>query len=153
MSGKDPEKIRSRIIRYCAYRERSTSEVRSKLKELRVKPQLQEKLLTFLLDEGFVNDERFSEVFTNGHFRLKKWGRNKIRIGLIQKGIDESTIQRALEGIDTNEYVQTLKLLAENKYKSLDISDEFVRKGKTAAYLARKGYESDLIWEQLNSFS
>lgn len=100
-----------------------------------------EVLLVRLIEEGYLNEERFAIQFAGGHFRQKKWGKVKIVHELRQKKISEANIKRALEELKGEDYQGSLQKLAIAKWESLKGEQYLNRQAKTIAYLARKGYE------------
>ncbi len=131
---------------FCDYQERCHLEVQQRLFDWGLKSDEIGTIMSQLIEEGFLNEERFARAFCRGKFNLKKWGRLKIVRELKSRQISEYCIWKGLEEIEEEKYLQTLeKLVAENwkKYRGLTA---FTRKGLTAKFLAGKGYESDLIW-------
>lgn len=131
---------------YCAYQERCHSEVKEKLYSFGLRKTDVEQLLTQLIDEDYLNEERFAVQFAGGKFRMKQWGRVKIKYELKQKGVSEYCIKKALKEIDEDVYVKTLHKLCEEKLKTLrSETNQFIRKRKLQDYLLQKGYESSCI--------
>jgi regulatory protein len=154
-SSLSPEQALQKARHYCGYQERCHSEVQEKLYSFGLrKPQVEAALAT-LIEENYLNEERFAIQYAGGHFRLKHWGRVRIRYQLKQKQVSEYCIKKALAGIDGEEYARTLARLAEQKWEKL--SDAAINAGETGAihlavrrrqlqeYLRHKGYETDLI--------
>ena len=139
-----------RIQAYCAIQDRCQWDVERKMKEWGISDEIIENILTDLILNKFVDEERFSESFCRGKFRIKKWGKMKIKNELRIKNISENCIQIGLEQIDEKEYTQTLVHLYEKKKKSLKDKNQFIRKGKIAKHLQQKGFESNLIWDLIN---
>ncbi|MBT1704191.1 regulatory protein RecX [Chryseosolibacter indicus] len=141
-----PLQAREKILRYCVYQERCHSEVRDKLYSFGLFKTDVEELITYLITEGFLNEERFAKAFAGGKFRMKKWGRLKIVHELEQKHISKNCIKSALKEIDERDYTQTLEKLVKDKSNSLDEPNLFVRRDKLSKYVIQKGYEPDLVW-------
>jgi regulatory protein len=139
-------------MRFCAYQERTQQEVRERLAEWGVYGEDAEVMIVQLIEDNFINEERFAKVYAGGKFRLKKWGRIKIEHALRQKGLSDYCVEKGLAEITTKEYQQTLRKLLEKKWNSLMEDSAFQRKAKTAQYAIGKGYESELIWEILKGF-
>ncbi len=139
------EQAWQKIKHYCAYQERSHSEVKEKLYSYKLKKYEVEALLSQLIDEGYLNEERFARMFAGGKFRMKQWGRKKISYELKQKGISAYNIKKALDEIEHTAYHQTLQKLAATKWKSLKAEQYINRQVKTTNYLMQKGYEPNLI--------
>lgn len=140
------EKALQKIKHYCAYQERSHREVKEKLYSFGLYKHEVEKLLSQLIEEDYLNEERFSIAFAGGRFRLKQWGKVKIKYELKQKGISDYCIKKALASIDDSAYVKTLHKLYDDKLRSIRTERNlYSRKAKIYAYLSQKGYEPYLI--------
>ena len=134
---------------YCAYQERSQQEVRNKLYDWGLHERDVENIISELIQENFLNEERFALAYTLGKFRIKGWGKNKIRQGLKLKRVPDKMILKALQAIDPNDYIAKLNSLIEKKNATLKESDPYKRRFMLLRYAAQKGYEQDLIGEVL----
>ena len=145
-----PEQALQKARHYCGYQERCHSEVEAKLYSFGLrKPQVETALAT-LIEENYLNEERFAIQFAGGHFRLKHWGKVRIRYQLKQKKVSDYCIKAALATIDEEEYRKTLARLAAKKWEELVAEkNTFSRIRKWQEYLRQKGYESDRIAEVL----
>ncbi len=139
-----------KLMHYCAYRDRSQKEVEDKLTEMRMIPEAKEKIIIKLMQEGFLNEERFARSFVSGKFRIKKWGRVKIVQELNLRGISSSIQRLALKEIDEKLYRESLYNLAEKKLMKIREINSFKKKKKLADHLLRKGYESSLVFDCVN---
>lgn len=144
------EQALQKLKHYCAYQERSHSEVQQKLWDLGVRRADHDEIISTLIEEDYVNEERFAKAFAGGKFRMKDWGRKKIYYALKEKKVSEYNIKKAMKEIDDEEYKKLLKGLAQKKYESLKAEQYLVRKKKTIDYLMQKGYEPDLVTKVLN---
>jgi len=146
------EVAKLKIEAFCAYQDRSSYDVRSKLKEWEIAEEHVEMFVNELISDGFLNDQRFACSFVSGKFRIKKWGRNKIKAQLRFKKISVEMIAQALKEIDAKEYWETLICLAEKKFKELASKkdSDWNKRMKIARFLAQKGYENDLINDTLD---
>lgn len=143
--------VKTAIYRYCAYQERSHTEVRNKLYELGCRTPDVEAQIADLIEKGVLNEERFARAIARGKFRMKQWGRVKIVQQLKQQKVSEYCIKKALTEIDADEYDQTLTRLANRKWAELRTErSQPVRKAKTYRYLLQKGYESSLVQDAIN---
>jgi len=134
-----------KLKHYCAYQERCHSEVKEKLYNLGVGKKDHDGIIATLIEEDYLNEERFAFAFAGGRFRIKQWGRVKIKYELKQKQVSDYSINKALKQIKEKEYWAVLKKLAEDKYASLKNEQPFLRKKKTMDYLLRKGFEGELV--------
>jgi len=139
-----------RIQSYCAIQDRCQWEVERKMKEWGISDEIIENISTDLILEKFVDEQRFAESFCRGKFRIKRWGKVKIKNELKIKKISENCIDKGLSQINNKEYMQVLKNIYIKKRNSLKDTNQFIRKGKIAKHLQYKGFESNLIWELIN---
>ncbi len=137
---------------YCAYQERCHSEVKEKLYSFGLHKNETEELLAELIEQNYLNEERFAIQFAGGKFRIKQWGRVKIKYELKQKQVSDYCIKKALAAIDKNDYVKTLQRHFSVKFKTLKSEKNiFTKKKKISAYLLNKGFEATLINDLLKS--
>ena len=144
-----PDQVLDKMAKYCAYQERCVKDVRDKLKTFEIPEEEKTKIIDYLLDNRFVNDERFAKSFVRGKINQSGWGVNKIRFHLIQKGIDKDTIDEALGQTDEEAYRQRLIDILRMKVKTVKADSDFEKKRKLAAYAMQKGFEGSLVWEVL----
>jgi regulatory protein len=135
------EQAIQRIRHYCAYQERAQQEVRDKLYELGMTMDEVEEIMSDLIAENFLNEERFAIQFAGGHFRIKGWGKVKIQHALQQKRVSSYNIKIGLKAIDEDAYIKTLKQLATKKWNSLKGERGLSRMAKTYAFLHQRGFE------------
>jgi len=145
-----PEQALFKIKNWCAYQERSQNEVRQKLYEYHLEPEDAEQIIATLISENFLNEERFALTFTSGKFRIKQWGRNKIKVELRKHKVSDYSINKALKSIDGDEYEKTIIKVIEKKLRLTRSTDRRKQFYGTLTYLASRGFESDLVTEQLN---
>ena len=135
-----------KIRHYCGYRERSHVEVKEKLYGFGLYKSEVEKMLSRLIEDNYLNEERFAVAFAGGKFRMKQWGKTKIRYELKQEQVSDYCIKKALATIPDDDYEKTLRALAAKKLAELKSEKNiFIKKKKLQNYLAGKGYEFDLI--------
>ena len=138
-----------RLKDYCAIQDRCQWDVIQKMREWGLLEVTQNHLLELLIQEHYVDEERYSRSFCRGKFRIKKWGKRKITNELKKKGISDVCITNGLEEIDDIEYLEELDNICQKKKDSIKEKNHFIKKKKIATYLINKGYESDLIWDKL----
>ena len=146
------EQAIQKLKHYCSYQERSHSEVQQKLWDLGVRKAEHDEIIASLIEDDYLNEERFARQFAGGKFRMNEWGRKKIYYGLKEKGISDYLIKTAMKEINEEAYRKILGGLAEKKYALLKGEQYLVRKKKTIDYLLQKGYEPELVSDVVNSF-
>lgn len=137
----------TKITKWCAYQERAQQEVRDKLYDFGLNKEEVEQLLTRIISEGFVNEERFAISFANGKLNQLGWGRVKISYALKAKRVSDYCIKKALKSLDESKYVQMLEDAYEKRSKMEKEKHPLKRKYKLMAYLSSRGFERDLIEE------
>jgi len=137
---------KTKLEALCAYQERCSSELETKLYQWRFDQEDSDRLLAHLISNNFLNEERFAEAFVSGKVNIKKWGEIKIRQHLKQKRISKYSMDKGIASIDSEVYISNLTGLAERKFISLKGErDSYAKKVKVYRFLASKGYETDLI--------
>ncbi|MEO6523246.1 MAG: regulatory protein RecX [Mucilaginibacter sp.] len=145
----DPKIGLTKAEQYCAYQERAQQEVRNKLYDWGLYPKDVEQIISNLIENNFLNEERFAKTYTRSKFNQKGWGRVKIKQGLKFKKIPDKLIQKALKEIDGDDYLTTLAKIIEKKSAVLVEKDAYKRRYKLQQYAMSRGYESDLIGDIL----
>jgi regulatory protein len=133
----------------CAYQERCQQEMRDKLYEWGLYSADVENIIAQLITDNFLNEERFAKAYAGGKFRIKKWGKVKIKIELKKRKISDYCIKKAMQEINDTDYLKTIKELIAKKSKEIKGLKEYQKKYKIAQYIASRGFEQDLIWDVL----
>ena len=145
----DLHTAREKIQAYCAYQERCHMEVKMKLKSWGLIQEAIDLLIVELIQYNFLNEERYARSFARGKFRIKKWGKIKIRTALKKRDVYFKCIDLAMLEIDDKTYLNTLKKLLQKKNDILKETNLYKRKMKLISYLVTRGYEYDLIHDAL----
>lgn len=146
------EEAQRKMEHYCAYQERCHDEVIQKLKSLNMIPQAIDTIVVYLIDNNFLNEERFASSFARGKFRIKHWGKRRITNELKARNISKYNIERALKEIPNEEYLETFHLIADKQWDAISENNILKKKKKVMDYLLRKGYESNLVQEKIFNF-
>jgi regulatory protein len=142
-----PEKALTKAQRYCAFQERSQQEVRDKLYSWGLHRNQVEQLISELIGDGFLKEERFAEAFAGGKFRIKKWGKVKIKQALKAKQVSDPLIRKALASISDRDYRKMLEKVIADKASKTVASNPFTFKQQLARYAISRGFEAELVWE------
>ena len=134
---------------YCAYQERCHKEVIQKLRDMRMIPAAIDQIVAHLIQENYLNEERFAQSFARGKFNIKKWGRNRIINELKQRNISRFNIKTALKEIDDYNYLETLDKLSKKRLSQITETNIQKRKKKLADYLLYRGWESHLVYQKI----
>ncbi|WP_339726388.1 regulatory protein RecX [Maribacter stanieri] len=147
--GYTVQEATKKIESYCAYQDRCHKEVISKLKEMGMIPLAVDTIIAQLIEDRFLNEERFAKSFARGKFNIKKWGKNKIVRELKFRNISKYNITTALEEIEPEAYLTTLDDLANKRLQQITETNIQKRRKKLADYLLYRGWESHLVYEKL----
>ena len=138
-----------KLSKYCTYQDRCHQEVEQKLREMNMIPQARDEIISQLIKHDFLNEQRFALNYARGKFNQKHWGRIRIRQELKRRNITEKLIQKALDQISEKEYVSKLKNIARKKFEEHDKDKSLKAKARLKNYLLYKGYESQLVFDEL----
>ena len=140
---------RLKLEYYCSYQERCHQEVIQKLYDLEIKSSEADVIIVHLIENNFLNEERFARSFARGKHRIKHWGKSRIINELKQRKISAHNIKEALTEISEEEYQNTFDKLAETHWENLKETNAQKRQKKFCDYLLRKGWESDMVYEKV----
>lgn len=140
-----------KMERYCSYQERCHKEVTQKLHGMRMIPDVIDHIVVNLMQNNFLNEERYAKAFVSGKFRIKKWGKHRLTRELKQRDIGKTLITMALQTISDVEYLETFHALAEKKAESITEKNVLKKKKKLADYLFYRGWESHLVYDKVNA--
>ena len=150
MDQMDFQKIKSKLESFCAYQERSLYEVEKKLNTLTSISEDKKRIISHLNQNNFLNQSRFIEAYVSGKINLKRWGKGKIRVGLIQHKIPKIDIDQAMNNIPKKTYQNNLLILAQRKALSIKKEEDlYLKKAKLMRFLYSKGYTSS-DWEEID---
>jgi len=142
-----------RIKNYCALQDRCQWDVLQKLREWGLQQATKDHILEILINDKFIDEERFSASFCRGKFRTKSWGKRKIINELRRKQISSICINTGLKEINEKEYNLVLEKLFYQKESSIKDKNQFTRKEKIANFLIQRGFENNLVWDKIRELS
>lgn len=102
-----------------------------------------------LIQNNYLNEERFASVFSISKFHQKKWGKIRIKNELKARKISEFLITKAIKEIPSEEYQSTFDLISEKHWESITEKNALKKRKKFCDYLLRKGWESDWVYEKV----
>lgn len=140
------EEAIQKIKHYCNYHDRSHYEVKEKLFSFGLYKSLVDEILAQLIEENYLNEERFAQKYVSGKFKMNHWGKIKIEQGLKQRQVSAYNIRIALKQINEDDYKNLLKKLAQTKWDQLKGEQYLRRQAKTQAYLLQKGFEPSYVY-------
>ena len=143
----DPKTVLSKMQRFCAYKERCISEVRNKMKLLRLSDREKENIVESLQAENFIDEERYSKSFARSKFLYNNWGKIKIKYVLAQKGLPRSSIENALKTIDEDEYIECIEKLIRKKTSELKKKEKTDVPFRVMNYMTVKGFERHIVYQ------
>ncbi|KOS07301.1 recombinase RecX [Flavobacterium akiainvivens] len=143
------EEAKRKMEQFCAYQERCHEEVVQKLRGMRMIPEAIDAVMGHLIEHKFINEERFARSFARGKFRIKQWGKKRIVLELKARGISKYNIDSALQEINPDEYLETFYALAQKQWEATREANLQKKKKKVGDFLLRKGFESNLVFDEL----
>jgi regulatory protein len=153
----DRESALKKAIHFCEYQERSKQEVAERLNEWGIDENLIPSIIDQLVSNNYIHEGRFAREYAHGKFKIKGWGKIRIRQGLLRKGIPENLIDQGLKAIDEEEYLSKVQALIDKKMEiecekekgESKPLNEYEKNNKVAKYILSHGYEPDLVWKFL----
>ena len=143
------EEIKHKLEYYCSYQDRCHKEVEQKLNSFTLITALKEKVIVHLIENNFINEERFAQSFVRGKHNYKSWGKNRIVNELKFRNISSRIIETALKEIPEATYLENFHALAEKNWETIKEPKGQKRNKKFVDFLLRKGYETHLIYDKL----
>ena len=143
------EQAKKKLEYYCIYQERCHQDVENKLRSMKLSTSYKETVLLHLLENDFLNEERFSKAFARGKFRIKKWGKRRIEKELKTRNISEYNIRSGLQEISESDYLESFNELAKKRLSQIKESNIYIKRKKLADYLLYRGWESDLVYTKV----
>lgn len=143
------DNITEKLKNYCAIQERCQWDLIQKMNKLLLNKKTKDKILTILIKENYLDEERYALAFVNGKFKIKNWGKQKIKKALAQKHISNRCIENSLNIIEKKEYVRVLEKLLRKKKESIKEKSNFIQNSKIANFLIQRGFESYLVWQKI----
>jgi len=143
------QEAKVKLARFCAYQERCHQEVLEKMADLGQYGEERDELLLWLIEENYLNEERFAIAFAGGKFRVLGWGKLRIQRELKLRNISDYCIRKALNELEEGPYLETLNLELQKKWNATKTSDARVKAAKVASYLISRGFEPELVWQAL----
>jgi regulatory protein len=134
---------------FCAYQERTHAEVRDRLYEWGIRGDEAEEMIVWLIENNYLNEERFAKAYAGGKFRMKQWGRIRIKHELKMRGLSDYCIKVGLAEIDEDDYQDVIKKMINRKANKDDFENPYLKKHKLARYIIGKGFEQNLVWRLL----
>ena len=129
----------------CARAEHSSGEMLEKMRRWQLSEDARERVLDRLIDEKFVDDERFARLFVREKIRFDRWGRRKIEQALYQKGVASDISHRVLDEVDDEAYVAELKKLIAAKRRSVQAESDYEMRAKLTKYALGRGFGYHVI--------
>jgi regulatory protein len=142
--------ILNKARKYCTYQERSQQELRDKLYELGLFRKDVEQVIAAMIEEGYLNEERFAIAYAGGKFRVKQWGKIKIKLALKQKRVSDYCIKKALAQIPDKDYESTLQKVITVQSRKISEKNVLKKNYKLAQYAIGRGFEAEMVWDLLS---
>jgi len=146
------EDIRQKLVNFCLYRDRCHSEVEAKMKDFFLIPEARDEIFLYLINEGYLSEERFTRSYIRGKFYIKHWGKEKIKLNLKLKKIPEKLVYNCMNEIYEEDYIKQIHKFIEKLLPTIHDMKNFQKKSKLIRFLTSKGYEYDIIVKQIECF-
>ena len=129
----------------CSQSEHSSGEMRDKMRRWAMPTDVAERVLDRLINDRFVDDERFCRFFVRDKIRFDRWGRRKIEQALYKKGVAPDISQRILDEVPQQDYIDILRPLLDAKRRSTSAASEYELNGKLIRFAMQRGFGMEII--------
>lgn len=130
----------------CSQGEKAPQDIYEKAKNWGLQEPEAARLVARLIEENFLNEERYAKAFANDKFRFAHWGRVKVAYALRAKGISDSIIALALEEkVEDKDYQETCLDLLKGKMRDMSLPLSQQDRAKLYRFAAQRGFESAII--------
>jgi len=146
------QEVLNKLMRYCAYQERCHQEVRNKIIKYEIYGDDLEEIIVYLIEQNYLNEERFAISFAGGKFRMKNWGKNRIRFELQKREISDYCIEKAVCEIEEDAYIVSLTRIIENQMEKYSELGLLLSKDKALKYSTGRGFEIDTVLKLLRKY-
>ena len=134
-----------RLTALCAQAEHCRQEMRDKMTRWEIDSDTQEQIISRLVKERYIDDERYARAFVKDKVRYNKWGRRKVEQALWQKRIADDIRERVLDEVDEEEYLNVLRPLLKQKRKSTKAENDYELNQKLVRFALGRGFTYDII--------
>lgn len=140
------QKAKNKALKLLHFASRTEKEMRERLKKDEYPDEIIDRVILFLKEYNFINDQELAKLMVRSRSKGKKYGQNRIKQDLYRKGMDleliENTIHQELD--QETEYANALSL-AQKKVKTIKDTDKRKIYEKLGRYLMYRGYDYDII--------
>ncbi|MFC4738621.1 regulatory protein RecX [Flavobacterium ponti] len=143
------DETRKKLEYYCAYQDRCHQEVYQKMFSFNLTSNEKEEVMVYLINNNFLNEERFAQSFVRGKHNYKKWGKTRITNELKARNISSTIIKIALKEINDSLYFEAFEELANKHWETISETNLMKKRKKFCDYFMRKGWENELIYEKV----
>jgi regulatory protein len=143
------EQAKKKLEYYCVYQERCHLDIENKMRSMKLSASFKETAMLHLLENDFLNEERFTKAFARGKFKIKKWGKLRIVSELKARNISEYNIRSGLNEISESDYFESFNELAIKRLSQIKETNVYKKRKKLADYLLYRGWESDLVYNKV----
>ena len=134
-----------RLTALCASAEHCEYEMMEKMRKWEVEESDRERIMAYLRQAKFVDDERYARAFVSDKVRYNKWGRRKVEQGLWAKHIAEDIRQRVLDEVDESQYKSVLTDLLKSKRRSIKAANDYEMNRKLIKFALSRGFDYSIV--------
>lgn len=133
------------LAQLCARSEHCQHDLLEKMRKWEMTDEAQARVMERLVNERYVDDERYARAFVLDKVQYNKWGRRKVEQALWMKHIDDDIRQRALDAVDDSTYINILKPLLKQKRRGIKAASEYELNQKLVRFALGRGFTFDII--------
>ncbi len=134
-----------RLTALCSQAEHCSYEMTEKMRKWQISDEAQARIMQHLVEERYIDDERFCRYFVKDKIRYNKWGRRKVEQALWAKHIDSDISKAILDEVDDEEYINILRPMIKSRRKQMKDMSEYEANARLMRWAIGRGFTFDII--------
>ncbi len=144
------QQVLLKLTALCAQAEHCSYEMTEKMRRWGIGEETQARVMERLINEKYIDDERYCRLFVREKIKFNKWGRRKVEQGLMAKRIDRGIARQVLDEVDDDDYIAVLRPLLKSKRRQLKPMSDYETTGKLVRFAMSRGFTMDIIRQCLD---
>lgn len=100
----------------------------------------QREVISYLVKEKYIDEERYARFFINDKIKYNRWGRRKVEQALYFKHIPREVYEPLLDDVANEDFESVLLPLLQNKEKNLKYANDYEKRMKLLRFAMQRGF-------------
>ena len=134
------EQIISKLTAVCARAEHCKDDMLRRMQRWQVDEATQREVISYLVKEKYIDEERYARFFINDKIKYNRWGRRKVEQALYFKHIPREVYEPLLDDVANEDFESVLLPLLQNKVKNLKYANDYEKRMKLLRFAMQRGF-------------